>query len=370
MIEYQGKYTKGKILIDSFESNVVSQLYNVLNHPAFEGCNIVIMPDCHIGKSAIVGFTSTINNMIVPSVIGVDIGCGVSAYNLGRLKSAKCEKLDNFIRKNIPIGSNIRDEYLIEPSFIKSMTDKMDIDYKMVICSLGSLGSGNHFIEVDKDEDNNLWLVIHSGSRGFGFGVSKYHEHKAKEQMKKTYGASAYNGLEYLFMEQGGAEYINDLQLTQQYASLNRDTMARLIIEKFFKLNFKAIEKIESVHNYIDSKDNIVRKGSISAHEGQKVIIPFNMQFGCAIANGKSSVENNFSAPHGAGRVLAKSNIDESKLEQYQKVMKGIYTTSVSKKTISESPMAYKKPKLILENISDLVDIDFFIKPVYNLKPE
>lgn len=369
MIEYQGKYTKGRILIDNFESNVVSQLYNILNHPAFKDCNIAIMPDCHIGKGVMIGFTSTINDMIVPSVIGVDIGCGVSAYNLGKLKSVKCEKLDNFIRKNIPIGSNIRDERIIEPTFIKTMADKLDIDYKMAICSLGTLGGGNHFIEVDKDNDNNLWLVIHSGSRGFGFGIAKHHENKAKEQMKKIYGASAYNGLEYLLKEQGGEEYIKDLQIAQQYASLNRDTMARLIIEDFFKLNLKAINKLESIHNYIDLKDNIVRKGAISAHEGQRVIIPFNMQFGCAIATGKSSKENNFSAPHGAGRVMARSNVSEDKLEQYQKVMKGIYTTSVSKKTIGESPMAYKRPKLILENITNLVDINFFIKPIYNLKP-
>lgn len=372
MMEYEGKYTKGKILIDNFEGNIVNQLYSVLNHPAFEGCNVSVMPDCHIGKGVMVGFTSTMKDMIVPSVIGVDIGCGVSAYNLGRLKKVKADKLDKFIRKNIPTGSGTRDKYIVEPSFIKPLIDKMNMDYKKVMGSLGTLGGSNHFIEIDKDDNNNFWLVIHSGSRSFGFIVAKYHQRKAKEVMKNIYGGSAYHGLEYLPMNQGGEEYIKDMQLAQKYASLNRETMARLIIEKFYKLHFETLEKIETIHNYIDLKDNIIRKGAISAHKGERLIIPFNMQFGCVIGTGKSSKENNYSAPHGCGRILARSNVSKSKkaLEQYKKAMKGIYTTSVSKNTIAESPMAYKKPKLILENISDLIDIDFFVKPVYNLKPE
>jgi RNA-splicing ligase RtcB len=371
MLEYIGKYNKGTILIDTVEENVVTQLYSILNHPAFANSNIAIMPDCHIGNGAMVGFTMSMNEYVVPSVIGVDIGCGITAYNLGHL-TTKSEKLDNFIRKNIPSGAGVHDKSLIEPTFIKQLIKNLDLNEGHVMCSLGSLGGGNHFIELDKDEHNNIWLVIHSGSRNLGLQVAYYHQAKAKELMKEIYnGSSAYFGLEYLPIDQGGQQYIEDMVATQKYASLNRELMAKLIIEKFYKLRIDKLEKIESVHNYIDLQNKIVRKGAISAQEGEKVIIPLNRAYGCLIGTGKSGAEYNYSAPHGAGRIMNRGEAKHKvSLEAYQKSMKGIFTTTVSKRTLDESPMVYKRPKFIIENVSNLIDIEQTIKPVYSFKAD
>lgn len=371
MLKYIGKYNECTILIDNIEENVVTQLYSMLNNPAFENSNISIMPDCHIGSGAVVGFTMTTNNFIVPSVIGVDIGCGIDAYNLGKI-SSKRDKLDIFIKNNIPSGSNIREKSLVEPDYIAPIIKKMKLDGAYMYKSLGSLGGGNHFIELDIDEHNNNWLVIHSGSRNFGLQVAKYHINKAKDYMKEVYGGGAYNGLEYLDINKdNGIEYINDMQIAQKYAELNRELIAKQIIEKFYKLQFKKVEKISSIHNYINLKDNIVRKGAISAHEGEKVIIPLNRAYGCVIGTGKSSKENNYSAPHGAGRIM---NRGEAKykitLEKYQYSMKNIYSTTVSKNTLDESPMVYKKPQFIIDSIKDIVNIDSIIKPVYSFKAD
>jgi len=369
MIELIGKYNKAKIMIDNVDGDTISQVYNILNNPAFEGTDISIMPDCHVGSGVVVGFTMKVNKFIVPSVIGVDIGCGIEAYKLGRLKKLKLDKFDDFIRKNIPSGVGIRKKAAIEPEGIYEACKKLNLRYNEILCGIGTLGSGNHFIELDKDEENNIWLVVHTGSRRFGYEVARYHQHKAKELMKEIYTGSAYNGLEYLTYDNGGKEYIDDMQLAQKYAELNRAIIARDIIEDFFKLRFEETEVIKSVHNYINLQDNIIRKGAISAHKGQKVIIPFNMSFGCLIGVGKGNEEHNFSAPHGAGRVMSRSAAkDKISLEVFQKSMKGIFTTTVCEKTIDESPMAYKKPKVILENIKDTVEEGFFIKPVYNFK--
>jgi RNA-splicing ligase RtcB len=294
------------------------------------------------------------------------------------LRTIKAEKLDNFIRSNIPYGPNVHEEALAEIDEFKSLISKLGISESHVFKSLGTLGGGNHFIEVDKDDDNNFWLVIHSGSRNFGLEIANYHINKAKENMKKIYTGAAYHGLEYLTFNEdgtGGArEYINDMYTGAFFASVNRELIAKQIIEKYFKLDFYNLDKIkriESVHNYISAVDNIVRKGAISATNGEKVIIPFNMAYGCAIATGKSSEKYNFSAPHGAGRIMtredAKHKVD---MDFYKKSMKGIYSTSVNKHTIDEAPQVYKKPKFILESIKDLVDIEFFIKPVYNFKAD
>ena len=371
MLEFQGKYNKGKILIDYVESNVVSQLKTILDKECFSNTNIVVMPDCHMSSGGVmVGFTMTLNDFIIPSIVGVDIGCGVTAYNLGRLKAVKCEKLDRFIRKNVPVGMNVHDEPVIEPEEIAEAISRLDFNYKHVMCSIGSLGGGNHFCELDKDENNNYWLVIHTGSRNFGFEIAQRHMNKAKENMKKLFGES-YKGFEYLSDEEDKQAYLRDLSIAQKFASLNRETIARIIIKKYFKLDFDSVKKIESIHNYIDLENNILRKGAISAKEGEEVIIPFNMAFGCAVGIGKSSEEFNFSAPHGAGRVMSRTDaVHKVAKEAYEKSMKGVFSTSVNKHTLDESPMVYKKPKLILENIKDLVDISYFMKPVYNLKAE
>jgi len=370
MLEYIGKYNKGIILADVVEENVVSQLYNILNNPAFENSNITIMSDCHISSGVMVGFTMSMNKFIVPAVIGVDIGCGVSAYNLGKV-TVKCEKLDNFIRMNVPSGAHTHDKSLVEPIFVRDVIKKLDIDEQYVMCSLGSLGGGNHFIELDQDEKHNIWLTIHSGSRNFGLQVAQYYQNKAKDLMKELYGGSAYHKLEYLTMDKGGQDYIDDMQTAQKYAELNRDLMAKLIIEKFYKLQFNKIEKIESIHNYINLEDRVIRKGAISAKDGERVIIPMNRAYGCLIGTGKSGSQYNYSAPHGAGRIMNRSDAKSKvSLEAYQKSMKGIFSTTVSKRTIDESPMVYKRPKFIIENIQDIIDIEQTIKSIYSFKSD
>lgn len=369
LLEFNGKHNNGKILIDYVETNVTSQLKTILNNECFADSNIVVMPDCHMSSGGVmVGFTMTLNDFIVPSIVGVDIGCGVNAYNLGRLKKVKSEKLDNFIRKNIPIGINVHDEPIIEPDEIAETITRLGLNYNHIMCSIASLGSGNHFIELDRDENNNYWLVIHTGSRNFGFEIANYHMNVAKQNMKQLYG-EGYKGFEYLSKEEDKDAYLRDTLVAQKFASLNRETIAKIIIEKFFKLNFNSVKKIESIHNYIDVENKIIRKGAISAKQNEEVIIPFNMEYGCVIGRGKSSSEFNYSAPHGAGRIMSRTDaVHKVSLEAYQKKMKGIFSTSINKHTLDESPMAYKKPKLILENITDLVDIEITMKPIYNLK--
>jgi tRNA-splicing ligase RtcB len=371
MLEFNGKHNSGKILLNSVEDNVVSQLKTILENKWFSNSNIVIMPDCHMSSGgAMVGFTMTLNDFIIPSIVGVDIGCGVSAYNLGRMKTVKCEKLDKFIRKNIPVGIHVHEEPVAEPEEIVELISKLGVNYHHIMCSVGSLGGGNHFIEIDKDENNNFWLVIHTGSRNFGFEIAKHHMAVAKENMKHLFGES-YKGFEYLSKKEDKESYIKDISLAQDFASLNREMIAKIIIEKFFKLDFDETKKIESIHNYIDVKNNILRKGAISAMEGEDVIIPFNMSYGCAVGKGKSSKGYNYSAPHGAGRIMSRTDaVHKVTQEAFEKSMKGVYSSSINKHTLDESPMVYKKPKLILENISDLIDIEFFMKPIYNLKAD
>jgi len=371
VVNFNGKHNSGKILIDYVETNVISQLKTILDTECFKDSNIVVMPDCHISSGGVmVGFTMTLNDYIIPSIVGVDIGCGVSAYNLGRLKSVKCEKLDKFIRKNIPIGMNVHDEPSIQKEKFIDVIERLRLNEEYIMRSLGSLGSGNHFIEVDRDDSNNYWLVIHTGSRNFGFEIAKHHMNVAKENMKHLLGDN-YKGFEYLSKPEDKELYLKDLAVAQDFASLNREIIARIIVEGFFKMDLDSVKKIESVHNYIDLKNNILRKGAISAQEGEEVIIPFNMSYGCAVGRGKSGSEFNHSAPHGAGRIMSRTDaVHKVDLEAYQKAMKGVFTTSVNKHTKDESPMVYKKPKLILENITELVDIDFFMKPIYNLKSD
>ena len=371
MIELEGSYNKGKIIIDHVDSKVISQLKTILNAECFANTNIAVMPDCHMSAGgAMVGFTMTLNEVIVPSLVGVDIGCGVTAYNLGRLKKLKAEKLDKFIRKHIPIGMNVHEEPVSEPEHFIEAIERLALNRQHILRSIGSLGSGNHFLEIDKDENNNHWLVIHTGSRNFGFEVAQLHLQKARDNMKELFGES-YKGFEYLSKEEDKKAYFEDLAIAQEFASFNRQMIAKIIIEDYFKLSLEDLEKIESVHNYIDLEAGILRKGAISAREGEKIIIPMNMAYGCVVGTGKSGKEYNYSAPHGAGRIMSRTDaVHKVTKEAYEKSMKGVFTTSISKHTLDESPMAYKKPKLILEHIKDLVDIEFTMKPVYNLKAE
>ncbi|HNZ25750.1 MAG TPA: RtcB family protein [Spirochaetota bacterium] len=370
----QGKYNSAEIFTDNIDEESIKQIHSILNNPGFADSQIRIMPDVHAGKGSVIGFTMTFNNYVAPTIVGVDIGCGMNAYKIGK-REIDLKSLDKFIHKAIPAGKEVRsspvENPLLESEDLKRLVKKVaDDDYDRVARSIGSLGGGNHFIELNRDTEDNIWLATHSGSRNLGLKVCSYHQNKAKEYIRKKFGGSAaYNNAEFMPMNDGGSEYLDDMKLTQEYALQNRYTICTIILEEFFGEKIKNCESIISVHNYINFKDKIVRKGAISAHDGERIIIPLNMRDGSIVARGKGNKNWNYSAPHGAGRILSRSGAKKTvSLEEYIKTMKSVYTSSVNKSTIDESPMAYKPSKEIIRLIKDTADIDFVMKPIYNFK--
>jgi tRNA-splicing ligase RtcB len=332
------------------------------------------MPDVHMGKGSVVGFTMTFNSFINPHVIGVDIGCGVAAYKIGQ-KTVDLEEFDQFIHRTIPSGSSVhktlKKKIVKENHTLGTLIGKVaPQEHKRILFSIGTLGGGNHFIELDRDEEDNIWLVIHSGSRNLGLQVCHYHQRKAKEAVKKEFsGAGAYHGMEYMRLDEGGEEYLHDMQIAQEYAEQNRNAMAQLILEEFFTLCFSQCEVISSIHNYCNFDDNIIRKGAIAAHRDQKVIIPLNMRDGCLIATGKGNRAWNSSAPHGAGRLLRRSETRSMiSLQEYRETMQGIFSSCITEKTIDESPQAYKDADEIIGAIEETVTPEYTMKPIYNFK--
>ncbi len=373
-MKIQGRVNSATICTDNIDKASLSQVYNMLNIPCFANTHIAIMPDVHLGRGSVVGFTMTFNNYINPSVIGVDIGCGIVAYKIGQVK-IDLEQFDAFIHSSIPAGSNVHNEIdkriVHDNKKLESLIQKVaPKEHRRIILSIGTLGGGNHFLELDKDENDNIWLIIHSGSRNLGLKVCHFHLRVAKRVIKEEFkGAGAYHGMEYMSLDHGGEEYLQDMQIAQAYAEENRIAMAKIIVEDFFKLKLADCESISSIHNYVNFKDNIVRKGAISAHKDEKVIIPLNMRDGCLIAKGKGNKSWNYSAPHGAGRLLKRSETKELiTLQEYEESMKGIFSSCINKGTIDESPMAYKDSTEILESIHETVEIETKMKPIYNFK--
>lgn len=385
-----------KIFTDNIAPNAVNQVYTLLETPPFANSVVRIMPDAHIGRGCVVGFTATLGDKVIPNVIGVDIGCGMLTVCLGKIEP-DLRALDEFIRKYIPAGTNVREKYagveLIKELYCFDELEDQDRAFR----SLGTLGGGNHFIELDKDDEGNVYLVIHTGSRNVGLQVANIYQRRAIEACKH----SADNERERVrseLMAQGkpealdeallavaekyadrtksppqlcyfeGAEceaYLHDMRICQEFAVRNRAKIAEDIMH--FLGVYKA-ESFETMHNFIDD-DKIVRKGAIPAHRGQRVIIPMNMRDGCIIAIGKGNEDWNSSAPHGAGRLVSRARAKELFTEdEYRKSMEGIYTTSVCPATIDESPMAYKPMEEIISLIGDTVEIEKIIKPIYNFK--
>ncbi|MCP4156327.1 MAG: RtcB family protein [bacterium] len=381
--EITGKHNKAIVYTGSIEGEVEDQIRIYLDEPGYGGTQIRVMPDVHLGKGTVIGFTATLPEQITPHTIGGDIGCGVSAWKLGRVRLS-ADKLDKFVRKRIPFGTEtfshsidkeeLEEIYRFLPGTFSGLPFNAfwkelhrvcgvtGLSKNHVLRSFGTLGSGNHFIEIDKDEDKNFWLVIHSGSRRLGFKIAEYHQEIAVRCSKP--------GSSLKFLEDQQAEsYLQDMKLAQDYARLNRKVMGARICRKFFKLTEPELESIDSVHNYISFADNIVRKGAISAHKNEKVIIPFSMADGAVVGLGKGNREWNFSAPHGSGRKLARKKAKKSlNLDQYRRAMKGVWTSCIGKETLDESPMAYKKAANIIAALSDTVDIQQRLLPVYNFK--
>lgn len=375
-------------MIDEIDEETVKQIYSFLNHPAFAKTYIAIMPDCHAGAGAVIGFTAKMNNYVIPNVVGVDIGCGVLSCPLP-VHSIDFEELDNFIKANIPSGFSIRnysqrmingyrpDSYIPDDSEIMYYANETKQESSRVKGSLGTLGGGNHFIEIDEAEDGTYWLLVHSGSRNFGLKIANYYQNKAKELLKEMFvGASAYHNLEYLPMEHGGYQYLQAMRIAQHYATLNRGIMLEIILNYFGVATSQTGGKIispdnafDTVHNYINFKDKIIRKGAVAAHDGERLVIPFNMRDGVAVCIGKGNQKWNYSAPHGAGRILSRKKAKATlSMDEFTAQMDGIYTTTATLDTIDESPMAYKDKDMIVDAIGETVDIEFMMKPVYNFK--
>lgn len=394
MIEINGKYAQAKLFIDEGESAMFQQVQELCNQPFVKNSQIRIMPDCHAGKGCVIGTTMTIQDQVVPSLVGVDIGCGVTCAKLD-VKALDFEVLDTFIRHHLPHGSSVRGK--AHPNLkqinLQDLRCRSAVNLSRVELSLGTLGGGNHFIEVNRDAEGFLYLVIHSGSRSLGLHVATYyqdlaytHYEQLRQQTRETLiqelkaAGQAHlisERLQSLEMEKINralvpvtgsdlADYLHDMDIAQRFAALNRQTMLEEILKA---LNLQAVDVFDTIHNYIDLPHQILRKGSISAQLGEKVIIPINMRDGSIIAVGKGNPDWNYSAPHGAGRLLSRSAAKESlTLEAFQDTMKGIYTTSVGANTLDEAPMAYKTLDHILGSTTETIDVLEVIRPVYNFK--
>jgi len=382
-IPVSGKYNEALVYAKAIEASCENKIRQYLDHPDFANTKVRIMPDVHLGKSTVIGWTSTYDSLIIPSYLGLDIGCGVCACNLGRGK-LPFDKLDKFIRKNIPSGQEVRDSLhadLEEMNTFNSirngisdigkikdfqneilrLCDKQGKSPDRIFLSLGTLGGGNHFIEIDIDEHHNRWLLVHSGSRILGAYTAEYHETIA---LRETNADSHIKYLSGLYAE----DYLRDIRLVQHYASVNRSLMAQTIAKGIFDIDIRETEYRDCPHNYIDICEKLVRKGAISAKEGEHLIIPFSMSEGAVLGIGKGNLDWNYSAPHGSGRKKARTDAKSLSLDEYRKEMKGVWTSCICKDTLEESPMAYKKAKDVLDFIDQTLEVEHRLKPLYNYK--
>lgn len=373
----EGKYTNATLFLsNNVENNIdeyaLAQIQMLCDNQSAEGCRIRVMPDVHPGKGCTIGMTMTVGKKLMPNIVGIDIGCGM---RLAKLKSQKAEfqKLDTVIRENIPSGFNIRGSvhHYADEIDLSELHCYKHINEQKALCSLGTLGGGNHFIELDKDENGDVFLIIHSGSRHLGLEVTDYYLHKGNELLKQK-GEDIPYELTYLEGELL-QEYIDDLLVVQKFAELNRAAMMNELVKG---MKFKVTEEYECIHNYLDTETvidgetvHVIRKGAISAKYGEKVIIPINMRDGVILATGKGNEAWNCSAPHGAGRIYKRSDVKENfTVSDYKKVMKGIYSTCIDSTTLDEAPFVYRNINDIQEVIHETVNIDSILKPIYNFK--
>ena len=397
MIGLNGKYNSATVYTDLIDRSAVSQIIELCDQPMSEGARIRIMPDVHAGAGCTIGTTMTITDKVVPNIVGVDIGCEMETVKL-KEKHIELQKLDKLIYEKIPSGFAVRQK-------VHRYAGKIDltglccydrINADRALASIGTLGGGNHFIESDKGEDGSIYIVIHSGSRHLGVETAKYYQKEAYRRLNKSSDKEIGELIERLKAEgkqkQINAElkklentkttsvpkhlaycegelfeqYIHDMKIVQQFAMLNRQAMMDEIIKG---MHLHVTEQFTTIHNYIDTDNMILRKGAVSAQNGEKLLIPINMRDGSLICIGKGNPEWNYSAPHGAGRLYSRSQAKQSfTVSEFKKQMKGIYTTSVNEQTLDEFPMAYKSFDDIADNIGDTADIIEVIKPIYNFK--
>ena len=379
-----------KVFAKTFEQEAYDQIKALANFEPYQNEKIRIMPDAHAGKGCTIGTTMTIADKVTPSLVGVDINCAILVIELQE-REIDLKELDSVIHKNVPSGFNTHLVPIHSFGF-KNLRCAKHVNWERALLSIGSLGGGNHFIEVDKSEDGRLYLVIHSGSRNLGVGVCNYYQNLAYKNISNR--AEGRNKLISSLKAQGREkdinaelqklkkpkfakelaylegedfeDYINDMEIVQQFASLNRKTIAELILGH---MGLHVVSTFETIHNYIDTKNMILRKGAVSAQKGEKFIVPINMRDGSLICIGKGNEDWNCSAPHGAGRLMSRSKAKETvSMNEYQRSMEGIYTTSVNDSTIDEAPQVYKPIEEIMEAIKPTADIVEVITPIYNYK--
>lgn len=391
-----------KIYTDIIEQEALDQINTLLEQPAFQNCKVRIMPDVHSGKGCVIGFTADLGDKVIPNIVGIDIGCGMLTVKLDA-DAIDFDRLDAVIREFVPNGRDIHAEQQTDFPDMQNLYCFSHLkDTNRILCSIGTLGSGNHFIEVDRGQDGELYLIIHTGSRNLGKQVAEYYQDLA-------YRLTAYNESEYdaerkaliaeykklgrvrelpdalkklkadvadkaasvdknlCYLEgEYRQQYLHDMKICQEYAKLNRKIIADTILGK---MGIPEVSRFETVHNYIDHDSNIVRKGAISAQKDELLLIPISMKDGCILGRGKGNSDWNCSAPHGSGRLMSRSEAKKKlNVADFAKEMAGIYTTCVSEETLDEAPMAYKSLESIVDNIADTVDIIKILKPAYNFK--
>lgn len=404
MKEIIGKYTTAKIFTDIIDDSAVKQIQTLCDQSFTSSTKIRIMPDVHAGAGCVIGFTADLKDKVIPNIVGVDIGCGMLTVKLGHIDFS-LKELDQIINKYVPSGFSVHEEKIVHFEELTDLYCYRELKKtEWIKKSLGTLGGGNHFIEIDQDDEKNKYLVIHSGSRNLGKQVAEHYqkiaietrkgkdiliqrkqeiieEYKAKgkekqieqalKQLYQTYHEKELDIPEELCYLTGEyrEKYLHDMAICQRYASLNRKMIANIILHHLFHKDINAFESFETIHNYIDHEHNIIRKGAVSARKDEILLIPLNMRDGSLICIGKGNQDWNESAPHGAGRMYSRNEAKkEFSLEDFEKQMSGIYSTSINENTLDESPMAYKDKEEIIKYISDTVEILKVIKPIYNFK--
>ena len=396
MLELKGKYADARVFTDVVDNESISQVINLLNQPYVEGTKIRMMPDIHAGAGCTIGTTMTISDKVCPNLVGVDIGCGMETIRI-RETHIEPQKLDKVIREGIPSGFSIREKthrFVSEIDLSKLFCAKY-VNMDRALCSIGTLGGGNHFIEANKDDAGNIYVVIHSGSRHLGLQVANYYQDAAYKSLT-TYSQEELSSIIEKLKAEGRKkeiqktlqqikakhspvpkplsyvegelfeQYIHDMKIAQQYAQINRRAMMDVIVKG---MGFHVEEQFTTIHNYIDTDHMVLRKGAVSAQAGEKLLIPINMRDGSLICTGKGNPDWNYSAPHGAGRLMSRSAAKETfTVSEFKTQMDGIYTTSVGRSTLDECPMAYKNMDDIVNNIGPTVTIEAVIKPIYNFK--
>ena len=385
---------KLKVYAQTIEDEAVQQIKQMNESEAYKDCTVRIMPDCHAGAGCTIGTVIAIKDRIVPNTVGVDIGCGMLVTALGK-QEVNLKSLDAAIKQEVPSGFMVHAHAVAH--FTKELAElrcQNVLDMDFANRSIGSLGGGNHFIELDEDSDGNKYLVIHSGSRNLGVRVCKHYQDiainycrrnfyneqeivkqlKAEGREKEIQAALQAAKAQYPKVDKELAylegedlkDYLHDMSICQRYASLNRKVMAFAICDT---LQLSIYNQFETIHNYIDVVHKILRKGAVSALNGEMLIIPMNMRDGSLICTGKGNIDWLYSAPHGAGRIMSRKKAKETlNVADFEQSMQGIYTTSVCAETLDEAPMVYKSMQEIIDCIKPTVDIVEIIKPVYNFK--